>query len=70
MDIRRETCLIVKKDNRYLVGRIIFSQQLRWSRDRYDAFRTRDKEAARRIARAVGGRMVLFNPVVGQERYI
>ena len=69
-NIRKETCIIVRKNDMYLVGRIVCSRELRWSRYRYDAFRTRDREKARRIARAVGGRMVLFNPIIGKEMYI
>ena len=68
MDIRQETCVIVRRGNEYLVGKIVFCNELRWSLSRWDAWRTRDLEAARRVARKVGGEMRLFNPIVGQER--
>ena len=41
MDIRGETALIIRKDGEFLVGRIIFSNELRWSRSPWDAWRTR-----------------------------
>ena len=28
-DIRRKTCLIIRKNGEYLVGRILYSEQLR-----------------------------------------
>lgn len=70
MDIRRETCIIIQKDGEYLVGTICFSKELRWSNSKYDAWRTRDREAAERVAVLVGGIMVLFNPIVGQEKVL
>lgn len=68
MDIRRFTCLIVRRNGEYLVGRVMGSQELRWSRSPYDALRTRDVDAARQVARKTGGVLMLFNPVVGQLR--
>ena len=68
MDIRRKTCIIIRKDGEYLVGTILYSTDLRWSTSPYDAWRTRRREDARRVARAVGGVMVLFNPIIGQRR--
>ena len=67
-DIRKQTCIVIRKNGEYLVGRIFCSTDLRWSWTPYDAWRTRDRKKARRIARITGGIMVLFNPVVGQER--
>ena len=31
MDIREKTRLIIRRNNEYLVGRIVFSRDLRWS---------------------------------------
>lgn len=66
MDIRRETCIIIRKNGEYLVGTILYSTDLRWSTSPYDAWRTRDREKAARIARITGGVMILFNPIVKQ----
>jgi hypothetical protein len=52
----------------FLVGRIIFSHELRWSKSPWDAWITRDRSAAQRVARNVGGDLILFNPVAGQIR--
>lgn len=70
MDIRRETCIIIRKDGEFLVGTILYSTDLRWSGSPYDAWRTRDREKAAEIARKVGGVMVLFNPIVNQRKVI
>ena len=64
--LRRETCIIIRKDGDYLVGTILYSRDLRWSYSAFDAWRTRDREAARRVARVVGGVLVLFNPIIGK----
>ena len=67
-ELRRQTCLIIRKDGEYLVGTILYSRELRWSGSAFDAWRTRDREAARRIARITGGELVLFNPIIGKTR--
>ena len=66
--IRKATVLIVKRGAEYLVGRIPYSLEFRWSRSAYDAWGTRDRESARRVARATGGDVWLWNPVTGQLR--
>ena len=48
MDIRKKTCLIVKKNKEYLAGRIIFSTDLRWSIYRHEDVRTSATNNARR----------------------
>lgn len=66
MDIRTKTGLVIRKDGEYLVGRIPYSQELRWSRSPWDAWRTRNRENAKKVAERVKGQQVLFNPVSGQ----
>ena len=68
MDIRKKTCMIVKRNGEYLAGRIIFSTDLRWSTYWYEAVRTRDIEKAKEVARKTGGVLMLFNPITGDER--
>jgi len=68
MDIRKKTCIIIRKDGEYLVGTILYSTDLRWSGSPYDAWGTRNREDAERVAGKVGGEMVLFNPIVRQMR--
>lgn len=65
-DMRRQTSLIVRRGSEYLVG--YSGVFLRWSSSTYDAWRTRDKRAAQRVADKVGGLLVLFNPITGQTR--
>lgn len=68
MDIRRATTLIIKRGNQYLVGRVFGFSELRWSIYPYDAWSTRNIENAQRVAKRLGGRIILFNPVVKQMR--
>ena len=68
MNIRRHTCLIIKRGNEYLVGRILFSTEYRWSLSPWDAWTTRDWEDAETEAKQTGGDIWLFNPVAGQLR--
>lgn len=64
MDIRKATCLIIERDGEFLVGASELG--LRWSISPYDAWSTRDKMTAFRVAWKVRGRLFLFNPIVGQ----
>ena len=50
------------------MGTILYSTDLRWSRSPWDAWRTRDREKAEKIAKVTGGDMMLFNPIAGQLR--
>lgn len=70
MDVRKLTCVIVRKNGEYLVGKVLYSEDIRWSRSPYDAWRTRNRESAENVARAVGGVTMLFNPAVGQLRIL
>ena len=65
-DIRRETCLIIRRDGEYLVGTILYSTDLRWSISPYDAWMTRNRRQAEMVAQLAGGEPVLFNPIVNQ----
>ena len=67
-EIRRKTCIVIRKDGEYLVGCILYSTDLRWSTSPYDAWATRRKADAKRVAGITGGRMVLFNPILRQTR--
>jgi len=70
VDIRKCTVLIVKRGAQFLVGRIPYSLEFRWSGSPYDAWSTRVREQAEAVARRVGGDLWLFNPVNGQLREI
>lgn len=70
MDIRLLTCVIIRKNGEYLVGRILGTGDLKWSTSPHDAWRTRNKEDARDLARLVGGTMMLFNPAAGQIKIL
>ena len=67
-DLRKATCLIIRKNHEYLVGTALYSEDLRWSRSPYDAWWTRDKEEAELYARRTGGIVMLWNPIVRQLR--
>jgi len=70
MDIREQTCIIIRKNNLYLQGKECFTNKPKWTQYRHQAWRTRKKEQAEGIAKAVGGVMVLFNPVADQMKVI
>ena len=71
MDARLYTYLIIRRNGEYLVGRTLWGRnELRWSISPYDAWRTRDREKAARVARKTGGITMLFNPVSGQLRVL
>jgi hypothetical protein len=64
MDIRKATCLIIERDGEFLVA--VSELGFRWSVSPYDAWSTRDKMTAFKVAWRVRGRLFLFNPIVGQ----
>lgn len=68
MDIREKTGIIIRRGCDYLVGRVVFSRDLKWSQSPWDAWITRSAEEAERVCRWIGGEMMLFNPIVGQIR--
>ena len=70
MNIRTKTCLIIRRGAEYLVGTILYSTDLRWSRSPWDAWRTRSRESAEKVAAAGGGELWLFNPIAGQIREV
>ena len=69
-DIKKQTCLIIKRNGEYLVGKVVFSNELRWSIYAHEAYRTRNREKARRLALKVGGTVMLFNPIVRQMKVL
>ena len=54
----------------YLVGVSQITGELNWSPYLYDAWQTRDRDAAGKVAKRVGGVVYLFNPVVGKIRIL
>ena len=69
-DIRKKTVIIIRKNEKYLVGRILWSRDLRWSESPYDAWWTRDKAKAEEYARITGGIAMLWNPIVRQMKVL
>lgn len=70
MDYRAMSCIIIRKHGRYLQGKKMETNGLKWSWSAYDAWRTRDEDKARRLARIVGGVMVRFNPITNDRKVI
>lgn len=68
--IRRKTCIIIRKNNAYLRGRDMLTKRITWTWSSYEAWRTRNREEAEVVARATGGIMVLFNPILNQRRVL
>ena len=40
---QNQTCMIIRRNREYLVGRILYSRQLRWSIYDQDAYRTKNR---------------------------
>lgn len=68
MNIRRRTVLIIRRGSEFLVGKILYSSEYRWSASPWDAWTTRDWEEADGIAHLTGGDLWLWNPIAGQLR--
>ena len=68
MNVRIYTNLIVYKDGKYLQGCVFGMHELKWSDSPWDAWMTRERADAIRVAHAVKGELFLFNPIVGQIR--
>lgn len=69
-DIRKQTCLIIRKNGEYLVGYIMGTRELRWSIYAHEAWRTRDRGEAEEVAKKTGGILVLYNPIVNQKKVL
>lgn len=70
MDIREQTCIIIRKNKLFLQGKECFTNKPKWTQYRHQAWRTRNKGKAAEIAKKLGGAMVLFNPVADQVKVI
>lgn len=66
--LKRATVLIVRRGVEFLVARIPYSLEFRWSRSAYDAWGTRSAEKARKVAEMLGGDLWLFNSITGELR--
>lgn len=69
-EIRKKTCIIIRKNGEYLVGKILYSDDLRWSIYACEAWRTRDRRAAEMVAKKTGGIMMLYNPIINEARVL
>ena len=69
-DVREKTCLIIRRGPEYLVGTVLYSRELRWSRSPWDAWKTRNWKRAEQAARYTGGDLWLFNPILGVAREV
>lgn len=65
-DIRLSTGLIIRRDGEYLRGTQAGTGRLLWSTSPWDAWKTREREAAHLVAWKLGGEVMLFNGIVGQ----
>ena len=68
MNIRKETRLIIRRGTEFLVGKILYTTEYRWSTCPWDAWGTRTREKAEKVAARVGGDVWLWNPGAGQLR--
>lgn len=69
-EIRRKTCIVIRRNGEYLRGKDMLTRELMWTGSIYDAWKTRDLEQAKEVARKLGGITVLFNPILRQKQII
>lgn len=69
-EIRRATCIVIRRNGQYLSHREMCTGRLVWSPHLSSAWRTRDREAARNVSRMTGGRQMLFNPITWEVRVL
>ena len=67
-DIRTKTCLVIEKNGEYLSGYGTFMGTVTWDRHLSNAWTTRDKDEALRVAEKYGGSLVLFNPIIWRTK--
>ena len=69
MDIRLYTYCIIRKNRQYLKGRS-WTGSMEWNSSQWEAWRTRNLEAAKSVAVRTGGVVMLFNTVSGQLKLL
>lgn len=63
-DIRMATVLVIEKDRMFLSRKEMLTGRIVWDQHLSNAWRTRNREKARRMAEKYGGRLCLFNPII------
>jgi hypothetical protein len=66
--IRRQTSLIVVKNGQYLSHRNMVTGKIEWDPHLSRAWRTRNRDDAQKLARMLGGRLMLFNPIIWRTK--
>ena len=66
MEIEDYSRFIVSKYGQYLVCVNESTKAADWRPNIYDAWWTVDINAAKKVARILGGRVVKFNPIIGR----
>jgi hypothetical protein len=66
--LRKATVLVVFRDGEYLSRKKMLTGRIVWDQHLSNAWRTRDREKARRIAEKYGGTLRLFNPIIWRVR--
>ena len=67
-ELRKQTCLVIEKDGKYLAGYGQVIRMIHWDDHLTNAWKTRDTKEAMDAADKYGGRLMLFNPIVWQIR--
>ena len=67
-DLRKHTFIIIRKDGEYVASRMMRSNTIRMTIYAHEAAKTRDRELAEKVARAIGGTMMLYNDITLEIR--
>lgn len=63
-EMKKHTYLVIEKDGEYLTGYGTFMGIVGWDKHLSNAWKTRDKDEALRVAEKYGGTLKLFNTVL------
>lgn len=66
VDIRNYTRIIIRKNRLFLSRKEMLTNTIVWNNSTYEAWFTRDKHEAAKMALKTGGTMMLFNPIIGK----
>lgn len=69
-DIRRHTFCIIRRNGEYMAGRILGSNDIRWTIYAHEAVKTRNRQLAEEIARKIGGIVVLYNDITLETKIL
>lgn len=66
--LRMATALVVFRDGKYLSRKEMLTGRIIWDQHLSSAWRTRNRDKARKTAEKYGGTLRLFNPIIWEVK--